>query len=78
MYLIESDIIYLNVLGKPMVILNTLEAVTELLERRSAIYSDRYVLEVLLNACALICFHRPRFVLLRELYGKSMQCKKPS
>ncbi|KZP21555.1 cytochrome P450 [Athelia psychrophila] len=37
----KSDIVYLNVLGKPMVVLNTLEAATELLERRSAIYSDR-------------------------------------
>lgn len=41
LFLIDSDIVYLNVLGQPMVILNTLEVITELLEKRSAIYSSR-------------------------------------
>lgn len=61
-----------------MVVLNTLEAATELLERRSAIYSDRYVLEILSNAYTLTCFNRPRFVMLRELYGQSMHRKNLS
>ncbi|KAF7980672.1 hypothetical protein HWV62_37099 [Athelia sp. TMB] len=37
----NSDIIYLNVLGTRIVVLNSFEAVTELLEKRAAIYSDR-------------------------------------
>ncbi|KAF8910615.1 cytochrome P450 [Gymnopilus junonius] len=37
----NSDIIELNVLGRPLVILDTIEAVNELLDKRSAIYSNR-------------------------------------
>ncbi|KAF8656760.1 hypothetical protein AX16_002439 [Volvariella volvacea WC 439] len=37
-----SDIIYLNMLGTHMVILNSLKATKELFDRRSAIYSDRH------------------------------------
>ncbi|KAM6492078.1 Cytochrome P450 [Amanita muscaria] len=36
-----SDIIYLNLAGKDVIILDSYEAVTELLEKRSSIYSDR-------------------------------------
>ncbi|KAI8994065.1 cytochrome P450 [Trametes punicea] len=36
-----GDIVYLDVLGQPMVILGTHEAAIELLEKRSSIYSDR-------------------------------------
>ncbi|CAE6484159.1 unnamed protein product [Rhizoctonia solani] len=36
-----SDVIYFRVLGSDTIVLNTREAATELLERRSAIYSDR-------------------------------------
>ncbi|KAJ6621636.1 cytochrome P450 [Mycena sp. CBHHK59/15] len=36
-----GDVIYVEVFGSPMVILNSYKAVTELLERRSANYSDR-------------------------------------
>ncbi|KAF7985952.1 hypothetical protein HWV62_43898 [Athelia sp. TMB] len=37
----NSDILYLDVLGTRIVVLNSFEAVTELLEKRAAIYSDR-------------------------------------
>ncbi|KAK7032334.1 hypothetical protein VNI00_013293 [Paramarasmius palmivorus] len=36
-----SDIIYVSVFGEPMVILNSLQATNELLEKRSSNYSDR-------------------------------------
>ncbi|VDC01478.1 unnamed protein product [Peniophora sp. CBMAI 1063] len=36
-----GDIIYLNAMGKPMVILNSPSIATELLDRRATIYSDR-------------------------------------
>ena len=38
---LESDIIYVNAGGTEMVILNTLEAITDLLEKRGSIYSGR-------------------------------------
>ncbi|KAF8218550.1 cytochrome P450 [Tricholoma matsutake] len=37
----DSEIIHLNVAGTSLVVLDTSEATTELLERRSSIYSDR-------------------------------------
>ncbi|KAI0373553.1 CyP450 monooxygenase [Pilatotrama ljubarskyi] len=36
-----GDVVYLNALGQPMVILGTHEAAVDLLEKRSSIYSDR-------------------------------------
>ncbi|KAJ6549908.1 cytochrome P450 [Mycena capillaripes] len=36
-----SDILYLNIIGQSMVVLSSMEAVTELLEKRSSSYSDR-------------------------------------
>ena len=38
---VESDIIHLSAGGTSLVVLDTAEAATELLERRSSIYSDR-------------------------------------
>ncbi|KIJ28557.1 hypothetical protein M422DRAFT_189551 [Sphaerobolus stellatus SS14] len=37
----RSDIIHVRTLGKSTIILNSYKAVTNLLERRSSIYSDR-------------------------------------
>lgn len=36
-----SDIIYVNVLGSPIVVLNSYKAVNDLLSVRSLLYSDR-------------------------------------
>jgi hypothetical protein len=36
-----SDILYMKVLGTSMVVINSVDIAMELLERRSAIYSDR-------------------------------------
>ncbi|CAE6475041.1 unnamed protein product [Rhizoctonia solani] len=38
---LQSDIVYLNILGHKVVILNSAEAATEVLEKRAALYSDR-------------------------------------
>ncbi|CAE6489323.1 unnamed protein product [Rhizoctonia solani] len=38
---LESDIVFLNILGQKLVILNSAEAASEILEKRSAYYSDR-------------------------------------
>ena len=37
----EGDIVYVHVLGKPIVILNSIDAAKELLEKRGVNYSDR-------------------------------------
>jgi len=44
--LTDSDIIHLSVAGTSLVVLDTSEAATELLEKRSSIYSDRYLFVV--------------------------------
>ncbi|KAI0086252.1 cytochrome P450 [Irpex rosettiformis] len=41
-----GDIIYLNVLGQPTVILNSAKQATSLLDKKSSIYSDRPVLQM--------------------------------
>ncbi|KAH9929328.1 cytochrome P450 [Fomitopsis serialis] len=39
----DSDIIYLNLAGTPVVVVNSIDAAYELFERRSSLYSDRYL-----------------------------------
>lgn len=41
--ILDSDIIYLNLAGTPVVVVNSVDAAYELFERRSSLYSDRYV-----------------------------------
>lgn len=38
----DSDVVYMNLLGKHIVVLNSDKATKELLEKRSALFSDRY------------------------------------
>ncbi|KAJ7200308.1 cytochrome P450 [Mycena pura] len=56
----DSDIIYLDVAGTPIVVLSSMEAATELLEKRSNIYSDRQLQE-----------HTARLPMVNELMGWS-------
>jgi hypothetical protein len=37
----DTDVVYLNFLGTDNIIINTNEAISDLLDKRSAIYSDR-------------------------------------
>ena len=39
-----GPIVYLTVVGQPVVVLNTLRAAANLLDRKADIYSDRYIL----------------------------------
>lgn len=39
--LVSGDVVYLHVFGQPLIFLNSPAAVAELMEKRSAIYSDR-------------------------------------
>jgi hypothetical protein len=36
-----GDVIHLSILGRPMIVLNSVEAAVELLEKRGSNYSDR-------------------------------------
>ena len=47
--MLSGDIVYLNVLGQPIVILNSKEAIAELLHARGAIFSDRPTFAVTKN-----------------------------
>jgi hypothetical protein len=38
---LAGDVMYLEVLGNPIIVLNTEQVAAELLNKRSAIYSDR-------------------------------------
>ena len=38
---VDSDVVYLNLLGADHIILNSNEAISDLLDKRSALYSDR-------------------------------------
>lgn len=37
----QGDVVFIEVLGQPMLVLGSAEAAFDLLDRRSAIYSDR-------------------------------------
>ncbi|KAK1219050.1 hypothetical protein PQX77_018240 [Marasmius sp. AFHP31] len=54
---LDTDIVYLTVGGKNILVLNSYEAAWELLEKRSSIYSSRYIASI------------PRFPMLIELIG---------
>lgn len=49
MYGIGSNIIHFNALGNNIVVLNSMQAAKDLLDKRSAIYSDRYAFCVFMN-----------------------------
>lgn len=40
-YIVKEDMVYLTALGQPVIVLNSLKAASELLDRRANIYSDR-------------------------------------
>lgn len=42
---LDSGILSLEVLGSPMIILNSAKAINDLLEKKSAQFSNRYVIE---------------------------------
>ena len=44
---VDTDILYLNLLGKDMIILNSTKTISDLLDKRSKIYSDKVSIQVL-------------------------------
>ena len=51
---IGSDVIWYNALGSDIIVVNTLKAANELLDKRSSIYSDRFVARPLPGGFALM------------------------
>lgn len=48
----DSDVIYLNLLGQDIIVLNSLAACKELFDKRSAIYSSRPNMPMINDLCA--------------------------
>ena len=63
---------YLNVLGQPIVILTSLEIITDLFEKRSSNYSDRKHMIMLNELYVPHSFH------LKELIKNTVRCKNGS
>ena len=61
--------IYLNVLGQPIVILTSLETITDLFEKRSSNYSDRKHMIMLHELYVPHSFH------LKELIKNAIRCR---
>ncbi|KAJ1300653.1 hypothetical protein OPQ81_002301 [Rhizoctonia solani] len=47
---LKSDIVFLNILGHRLIVLNSAEAATEILDKRSASYSDRPQIPMVMDA----------------------------
>ena len=50
-----GDVVHLEIFGKHMIILNTFEAAQDLMEKRSAIYSDRPRFVMLAELSVMAC-----------------------
>ena len=64
-----GDIVYFNVLGQHFMVVSSLKNTTELFERRSANYSDRIQMPMLIDLCVSYPFHRKsmlKFLFLTE------------
>ena len=64
----DSDIIHLSVAGKSIIVIDKYETAMELLNKRAAIYSNRYVLHELLIRVSDLMFCRPDMPMM-ELMG---------
>ncbi|KAL3459152.1 cytochrome P450 [Aspergillus heterothallicus] len=71
----ETDILYFNVLSRPVIVLNSIEAAHELLDKKGANYADRprFVLFEVMGWGVTLTFLRwsPRFKLHRKLLQQS-------
>ena len=65
----ETDILYLNIAGTEIVVLDTSKVATDLLENRSSIYSGRLVVDPIQLRRILKPSSRPRMPMVQELMG---------
>lgn len=57
-----SDLIYVETMGQPILVLNSLHAVTDIMERRASNYSDRKMPPALAMWAILPCCHCPMLI----------------
>ncbi|KAF8149693.1 cytochrome P450 [Mycena galopus ATCC 62051] len=76
----DSDILHLNVAGKSMIILSSLQATNDLMVKRSSIYSDRqaHLLATVHSKGHFKFLIRPRFPMLNELMGMDFTMRATS
>ncbi|KAJ5146780.1 cytochrome P450 [Penicillium atrosanguineum] len=71
----SSDLLYFNVLGRPMIVINSVEAARDLIDKKGANYADRprFVLFEVMGWGVTLTFLRwsPRFKLHRKLLQQS-------
>ncbi|KAF2167788.1 hypothetical protein M409DRAFT_65886 [Zasmidium cellare ATCC 36951] len=71
----DSDVIYVNILGQPVVVLNSVQAAVDLLDKRGSNYCDRprFVLFEVMGWRATLTFLRwgPRFKLHRRVLQRA-------
>jgi hypothetical protein len=65
----DTDILYLNIAGTEIVVLDTSKVATDLLENRSSIYSGRLVVDSIQLRRILKPSSRPRMPMVQELMG---------
>ncbi len=61
-----GDMIYFEVLGRPFLVLGSLERTTDLLERRSSNYSDRPRLPMVLEMSVGLILHDSLMLILSQ------------
>ncbi|KAI5887518.1 cytochrome P450 [Schizophyllum commune H4-8] len=71
----KSELIHINVLGQPIIVIHSLPAAVELLEKRSAINSDRpsfafFDMLGWYECLVLLRYNHPSFPILRREYAK--------
>ena len=68
----DTDVLYFNMMGSHLVVLNNTEVAKELLERRSVVYSDRVRKHIGIQLATPILINtQPRFPMVNELYVPS-------
>ncbi|KAF7326900.1 Cytochrome P450 [Mycena venus] len=71
-----GPIVYLNIMGRPVIVLNTLKAASDLLDKRPAIYSDRpqnIVASQILTGSLFMPFIRPGLI-WRKMHQATRDC----
>lgn len=69
-----SPIISLNLSGTPFIVLNTAKVAQDLMEKRSSLYTDRYVHMFIVSCSSLHVTYRVTGIMLNDLYGRLYPC----
>ncbi|THH03724.1 hypothetical protein EW145_g6055 [Phellinidium pouzarii] len=78
---LEGDVIYMNALGKPFVVLNNIKHAQELMEKQGSVYSDRPRMVVKLRSVTLLPYgdlwRLQRRLLQQYLNPRAVTCLRP-